>query len=59
MNEDDKKEFLNDFRKADIRKKMDMWYHALEQEGLWEEIIVEMSDIAQSRNLRQVKMTEE
>ena len=49
MNEKDIKEFLEDFKKADIKKKLDMWYHALDQEGLWEEIITEMSFIAQDR----------
>jgi len=49
MNEKDIKEFLEDFKKADINKKLDMWYYALDQEGLWEEIIAEMSVIAQDR----------
>jgi hypothetical protein len=49
MNEKDKKEFLEDFKKADIDKKLDMWYYALDQEGLWEEVIAEMSAIAQDR----------
>jgi hypothetical protein len=49
MNEKDKKEFLEDFKKADINKKLDMWYYALDQEGLWEEVIAEMSLIAQDR----------
>jgi len=44
MNEDDKKAFLEDFKKSDTSKKLDMWYYALEQEALWEEIIGEMSD---------------
>jgi len=47
MNEEDKKNFLEDFKKADIEKKMDMWFYALEQIALWEETIAEMSDIAQ------------
>lgn len=49
MNEEDKKRFLEDFKKADGQKKLDMWYFAVEQEGLWEEIIAEMSDIAQKQ----------
>jgi hypothetical protein len=59
MNEDDKKAFLEDFKKVDLQKKLDMWFYALEQQGLWDEIIAEMSDIAQSQNLKQVKMAEE
>ena len=51
MDEKDKQEFIKDFKDADVSKKLDMWYYALEQEGLWEEIIAEMSEIAQDRNL--------
>jgi len=47
MDEKDKKTFLEDFKKANIEKKMDMWFYALEQIALWEEIIAEISDIAQ------------
>jgi hypothetical protein len=46
MNEDDKKLFLNDFKKGDISIKLDMWFYAMDQEGLWEEIMDEMSKIA-------------
>ena len=46
MKEEDKKTFLEDYKKSDVSKKLDMWYHALEQEALWEEIITEMSNIA-------------
>ena len=51
LDEKDKQEFIKDFKDADVSKKLDMWYYALEQEGLWEEIIAEMSEIAQDRNL--------
>jgi len=50
MNEKDQKAFLEDFKKAEVSKKLDMWYYALDQEGLWEEIIAEMSTIAQAQN---------
>ena len=46
MKEKDKKAFLEDYKKSDVSKKLDMWYYALEQEALWEEIITEMSNIA-------------
>jgi len=46
MNDNDINEFINDFRKADISKKLDMWFYALDQEALWEEIMDEMSQIA-------------
>lgn len=51
MNEEDKKEFLNDFRKVDGSKKLDMWYYALEQEVSWEQILSEMSEIAKEQKM--------
>jgi hypothetical protein len=59
MNEEDKKAFLDDFKKADIEKKLDMWFYALDQEGLWEELLAEMSMIAQMQNPMKGKMEEE
>jgi hypothetical protein len=59
VNDDDKKKFLNDFKKADIQEKLDMWYYALEQEGFWEEILGEMSMIAQASNPQKGKLVEE
>ena len=59
MNEEDKKAFLEDFKKADISKKLDMWFYALDQEGLWEEMIKEMSFIAQMQQPKQKKVVEE
>jgi hypothetical protein len=51
MNEEDKKEFLEDFQKADGEKKLDMWYFALEQEVLWESILADMSEIAKEQKM--------
>ena len=51
MNEEDKKEFLDDFRKANGEKKLDMWYYALEQEVLWEQILTDMSVIAKEQKI--------
>ena len=59
MKEEDKKAFLGDFKKADISKKLDMWYFALEQEMIWGEIITEMSDIAQLQNVKKGQLIEE
>jgi hypothetical protein len=59
MNEEDKKAFLDDFKKADIEKKLDMWFYALDQEGLWEELLAEMSMIAQMQNPMKGKIEEE
>ena len=59
MNEEDTKKFLNDFKKADMDKKLDMWYYAVDQEALWEEILAEMSMIAQMTNPQKGKVAEE
>jgi hypothetical protein len=59
VNEEDTKAFLSDFKKADMNKKLDMWYFAVEQEALWEEILTEMSMIAQAANPQKGKVVEE
>ena len=45
MNEKDVKEFLEDFKKADIQKKLDMWFYALQQLDIWDEIMDQMSKL--------------
>jgi hypothetical protein len=52
MKDEDVKAFLEDFKKADVSKKLDMWYFAIEQEVLWEEIQEEMSNIAQQQLMK-------
>jgi len=59
VKEEDIKMFLDDFKKADITKKLDMWYFAVEQEALWEEALAEMSMIAQATNPQKGKVMEE
>jgi hypothetical protein len=59
VKEEDKKVFLDDFKKADINKKLDMWYYAVDQEALWEEALAEMSMIAQAANPQKGKLVEE
>lgn len=59
MNEEDKKAFLEDFTKGDLDKKLDMWYFALDQEALWEEIMDEMSKIARIKQLQEAKQLKE
>ena len=51
MNEEDKKGFLGEFGKADGAKKLDMWYYALEQEVLWDQMLSEMSEIAKEQKM--------
>ena len=52
MNEEDKKAFLDDYKKGDVKKKLDMWYYALDQEALWGEVIAEMSNMATMEQLK-------
>ena len=59
MNEEDRNAYLADFKKADMNKKLDMWYYAVDQEALWEEILAEMSMIAQAANPQKGKVVEE
>jgi len=51
MKDEDKKRFLEDFKNGDLQKKLDMWYFALEQETLWDEILTEMSELANKQSL--------
>ncbi|MEM0466716.1 MAG: hypothetical protein QXL17_02015 [Candidatus Thermoplasmatota archaeon] len=48
MNDEDCKRFLEDFKKADVARKVDMWFYAVEQAAIWEELLGEMSAIAQA-----------
>jgi len=59
MDDRDKKTFLEDFKKADIQKKLDMWFYAIEQIGLWEQIINEMSFIATNLSGPKAKIVSE
>ena len=54
MNEEDKNDFLKQFTQGDMEKKLDMWFYALEQEGLWEEMLQEMAKIAEEQNMEKV-----
>ena len=61
MNDEDKKQFLDEFRKIDGSKKLDMWDYALEQQVLWEQILAELSTIARDQGVdkKLEKMAEE
>ena len=61
MNDEDKKQFLDEFRKIDGSKKLDMWDYALEQQVLWEQILTELSTIARDQGVdkKLEKMAEE
>jgi len=51
MNEDDKKEFIEDFKKSDGPKRLDMWDFALQQQVIWENIIADMQTIAHEQGV--------
>ena len=51
MNEEDRKEFIKDFTKADGATKLEMWTYALEQEVIWEDVIAKMSQIAKEQKI--------
>jgi hypothetical protein len=59
MNDNDCKRFLVDFKKGDVRQKVDMWFYAVEQEAIWEELLGDMSAIAQAANPKKTVVEDE
>ena len=51
MDDKDKKELMEDFKKSEGDKRLDMWDYALEQQVLWEKIITEMQNIAHEQGV--------
>ena len=51
MNEDDKKELMEEFKKGDGAKRLDLWDYALAQQVLWENVIAEMQTIAHEQGV--------
>lgn len=51
MNEEDKKEFMEEFKKGDGAKRLDMWDYAIAQQVLWEGIITELQNIARKQGV--------
>lgn len=51
MNEDDKKELIEEFKKGDGAKRLDLWDYALAQQVLWENIIAELQRIAHEQGV--------
>ena len=51
MNEDDKKELMEEFKKGDGAKRLDLWEYALAQQVIWENIIAEMQKIAHEQGV--------
>jgi hypothetical protein len=51
MNEDDKKELMEEFKKGDGTKRLELWDYALAQQVLWEDIIAELQKIAHEQGV--------
>jgi mRNA-degrading endonuclease RelE of RelBE toxin-antitoxin system len=51
MNDEDKKEFIEDFKKGDGAARLDLWDYAIGQQVLWETIIVEIQKIAHDQGV--------
>ena len=51
MNEKDKKELLDEFKKSDGAKRLDMWDYATQQQVLWEDIISEIQKIEREQGV--------
>ena len=51
MDDNDKKEFIEEFKKADGPKRLDMWDYALAQQVLWENVISQLQEIARKQGV--------
>jgi len=51
MDEDGKKDFIEEFKKADGSKKLEMWDYGIKQQVVWEKIIAEIQNIAREQNV--------
>jgi len=49
--EEQKKQFMEEFKKAEGSKRLDMWDFACAQQVLWEKMMVEMQNIAREQNV--------
>ena len=51
MDETDKKDFIEEFKKAEGPKKLEMWDYGIKQQVVWEKIIAEIQNIAREQNV--------
>jgi len=51
MDEEGKKELMEEFKKAEGEKRLDMWDYACSQQVVWENIITEMQKIAHEQGV--------
>ena len=51
MDDEGKKAFIDDFKKGDGAKRLDLWDYALQQQVVWENIISEIQKIAKEQGV--------
>ncbi len=51
MDDEGKKELLEEFKKVDGPTRLDMWDYACSQQVFWEDIITSMQDIAKEQGV--------
>ena len=51
MNVEDKKILMDEFKKVDGSKKLDLWDYACQQQVIWENIITEIQKIAREQGV--------
>ena len=51
MDDKDRKEFIDEFKKSDGATRLDMWDYAIAQQVLWEQLINEMQIIARDQKV--------
>jgi hypothetical protein len=51
MDEELKKEMMEEFKKSEGDKRLDMWDYACSQQVLWEQIIADMQKIAAEQGI--------
>jgi hypothetical protein len=51
MNDEDKKELMDEFKKSDGAKRLDLWDYALSQQVIWENIISDIQKISKEQGV--------
>lgn len=51
MNEQDKKEIIEEFKKGNGTKRLDLWDYSCQQQLIWEQIMLDMQNIAREQGV--------
>jgi len=51
MNEEDKKEIIEEFKNGNGAKRLDLWDYACQQQLIWEQIILDIQNIAREQGV--------